>query len=151
MNWLAVTQTTGTGDWGKHGIITLFPCLSCDNLVLKKCRSLCLEAHCHNDWWLQNCWLQHLECFVLCSFKCLQTKGQKKVFFHLRRSSFRSVVRRPQTYTAYTTNMHNAEEDRAIPSVRVHPGYQKHEAFANGAVTEMFGAMPFLYRHLWLY
>ena len=111
MNWLAITQTTVTGDLGKHGIVTLFPCLNCDNLVWKKCLSLCLEVHCYHDWLLQNCWLQHLQCFVTFSFKCLWTKGQKKVFYHLMHSSLSSVVRRSQTLTQM--NVHNAEGNRA--------------------------------------
>lgn len=111
MNWLATAQTTVTGDLGKHGKVTLFPCLNCDNLVLKKCLSLCLELCCHNDWWLQNRWLQHLECFVMFSFKCLWTEGQKKVFYHVTHSSLTSVVRWSQALPEM--KIHSAEEDRA--------------------------------------
>lgn len=97
-----------TADLRKHGIVVLFPCLNCDNLVLKKCLSLCLEVHCYNDWWLQNCLLQHLECFMF-SFKSLWAKGQKKVFYDLMHSCLRSVTRWPQTLTQM--NLHNAGQD----------------------------------------
>lgn len=78
--------------------------------MLKKCFSLCLEVHCYNDWWLQNCWLQHLERFMF-SFKCLWTKGQKKVFYDLMHSRLRSVTRWPQTLTQ--VNLHNAGDRTA--------------------------------------
>jgi len=149
MNCLAITQTTVTGDLGKHGRVSLFPCLNCGNLVLKKCLSPCFEVRCYNDWWLQNCRLQHLECFVTFSFNVSELKGKRKfsVLLNTRaldlwRDSPKLLHNRTR---AVPKKMGQARE--AAPHVCA-SRLQKHEAFVNGTGTKTCGVMPFLHRHL---